>query len=295
MPTADNDGVAIEYDTIGEPGNPAMLLVMGFATQLTAWDPGFCQLLVDRGHQVVRFDNRDCGLSHKTEGAPPNLMSIMLAAASGAAITDDVPYTLSDMAADGMAVLDDLGIEQAHVVGASMGGMIAQQMAIEHPDRVRSLTSIMSTTGNPAVGQGSQEALGALLSPAPDSRDEAIERGVRIGSIVAGPQFDEAEARIRIGEAFDRSYYPAGAPFQLAAIAKTGDRTENLQQLGVPTLVVHGTADTLVAPSGGEATAAAIPGARLLTFDDMGHDLPKNRWAEITDAIADLADEAGRT
>ena len=289
MPQAKNGDVAIEYDTIGDPAQPALLLVMGFSTQLTAWDLGFCQELVDRGFFVIRFDNRDCGLSHKTDGPAPNLMAIMLSVTSGSGVTEEVPYTLSDMAADGVAVLDDLGVDRAHIVGASMGGMIAQMMAIDHPDRVLSLTSIMSTTGNPEVGQGSQEAMGALLSPAPTERDEAIERGVRIGSVVAGPHFDEAEARIRIGEAFDRSYYPAGAPFQLAAIAKTGDRTERLEQLDVPTLVVHGGVDSLVAPSGGEATAAAIPGAKLVTFDDMGHDLPKNRWPAIADAIAQVA------
>lgn len=289
MPTAHNDGIAIEYDTIGDPAEPAVLLVMGFATQLTAWDLAFCQTLVDRGFFVIRFDNRDCGLSHKTDGAPPNLMSIMMTVASGAELTVDVPYTLSDMAADGLAVLDDLDIEAAHVVGASMGGMIAQQMAIEHADRVLSLTSIMSTTGSSEVGQGSQEAMGALLSPAPDDRDEAIERGVRIGGIVAGPHFDEELARSRIGEAFDRSYYPAGAPFQLAAIAKTGDRTERLRSLDVPALVIHGLVDSLVDSSGGEATAAAIPGAKLLTFDDMGHDLPPTRWDEIADGIAEVA------
>jgi pimeloyl-ACP methyl ester carboxylesterase len=292
MPTASNDGVAIEYDMFGETGNPAILLVMGFATQMTAWDPAFCRLLVDHGYLVIRFDNRDCGLSQKTEGTPPNLIAIMMAAASGQEIVETVPYTLSDMADDGLAVLDDLGIDRANIVGASMGGMIAQQMAIDHPDRVMSLTSIMSTTGNPEVGQGSQEAMGALMSPAPEGRDEAIERSVRIGAIVAGPHFDEAEMRVRIGDAFDRSYYPAGAPFQLAAIAKTGDRTENLGKLDLPTLVIHGAADSLVAPSGGEATAAAIAGSTLLTFDDMGHDLPKNRWQEIADAIAANAAKA---
>jgi pimeloyl-ACP methyl ester carboxylesterase len=292
MPKADNDGVTIEYDTIGNLENPAILLIMGFATQMTAWHRDFCQLLADRGYFVVRFDNRDCGLSHKTVGEPPNLMSIMMSVTSGSPITIDVPYTLSEMATDGLAVLDELGIERAHAVGASMGGMIAQQMAIDHPDRVLSLTSIMSTTGDPQVGQGSQEAMGALLSPAPDSRDEAIELGVSIGAIISGPHFDEAEARVRVGEAFDRSYYPAGAPFQLAAIAKTGNRTEQLEALDVPTLVIHGAADSLVGVSGGEATAAAIPGATLLTFDDMGHDLPKARWPAITGAIADVADSA---
>lgn len=288
MPTASNEHVAIEYDTIGDPADPAVLLVMGFTAQLTAWDPGFCQLLADHGRFVVRFDNRDCGLSHKTEGEPPNVMALMTAVSSGAEVTHEVPYSLSEMAGDGMAVLDHLGIAGAHVVGVSMGGMIVQQMAIEHPERVSTLTSIMSTTGNPEVGQGSPEALMALFSPPPTDRDGVIERGVKVAQVVGGPHFDEEEGRIRMGAAYDRSFYPQGAAFQIAAIAKTGDRTERLQALDVPALVIHGEVDTLVALSGGEATAAAIAGAKLLTFDDMGHDLPKVRWPEITGAIGEL-------
>ncbi len=289
MPKADNNGVPIEYDTIGDPNHPAVLLIMGFATQMTAWDEEFCHMLANDGQFVIRFDNRDCGLSHKTEGDAPNIMALMTAATSGREITELVPYTLSDMASDGLAVLDDLVVQQAHVVGASMGGMIAQQMAIEHPGRVLSLTSIMSTTGNSEVGQGTPEAMMTLLSPPPQDRDAFIERGVKVGKIIAGPHYDEDEARIRIRNAFDRSFHPQGAPFQLAAIAKTGDRTEGLAALDVPTLVIHGEVDTLVGLSGGEATAAAIPGARLLTFDDMGHDLPRARWGEISGAIAGLA------
>ncbi|MDH3678914.1 MAG: alpha/beta hydrolase [Acidimicrobiia bacterium] len=294
MPQADNDGVVIEYDTIGTHDHPALLLIMGFATQLTAWDREFCQLLASHGFFVIRFDNRDCGLSGKTDGEPPNIMALMMAVMAGNEVTEEVPYTLSDMAADGLAVLDHLGIDQAHIAGASMGGMIAQQMAIDHPDRVLSLTSIMSTTGDSSVGQGTQEAVGALFSPPPEDRDSVIERGLTIAGVVCGPHFDEAEARIRIGDAFDRSFHPQGGPFQLAAIAKTGDRTENLRALDVPTLVIHGEVDTLVDVSGGEATAAAIGGAKLLTFDDMGHDLPKPRWPEITAAIAELAASARR-
>ena len=289
MPTTDNNGVPIEYDTIGDANQPAVLLIMGFATQMTAWDVEFCRMLADHGHFVIRFDNRDCGLSHKTEGDPPNIMALMAAVTSGQEITELVPYGLSEMAADGLAVLDDLAVSQAHIVGASMGGMIAQQLAIEYPDRVMSLTSIMSTTGSSQVGQGTPEAMMTLLSPTPLEREAVIERGVKIGAIIAGPHYDEAEARVRIGEAFDRSFHPLGAPFQLAAIAKGGDRTEKLAALDVPALVIHGEADTLVGLSGGEATAAAIPGAQLITFDDMGHDLPRPRWADITGAIAAMA------
>lgn len=288
MPVADNDGVQITYETIGDPADPATLLIMGFTAQLTAWDTEFCKMLADRGRFVIRFDNRDCGLSSKTEGDPPNIISLMMAVTSGQEITVEVPYTLSDMAADAMAVLDDLGIDAAHVVGASMGGMIAQQVAIDHPERVLSLTSIMSTTGDPSVGQGQQEALGALFSPPPTERDAAIQRGVDIGKVICGPHYDEEVARIRIADAYDRCYHPAGAPFQMAAIAKTGNRTEALKGLDVPTLVIHGDVDPLVTPSGGAATAEAIPGARLLTFDDMGHDLPEPRWPEIVGAIIEV-------
>jgi pimeloyl-ACP methyl ester carboxylesterase len=289
MPQADNNGVVLEFDTTGEPTNPALLLVMGFTAQMTAWDTEFCQMLADRGLFVIRFDNRDCGLSHKTEGAAPDVMTLMAKAASGQEISDDeVAYSLSEMAGDAVAVLDHLSIEKAHVAGASMGGMICQMMAIEHPDRVLSLTSIMSTTGNSAVGQGTPEAMDALLSPPAVGRDAVIEQGVKVGAVISGPLFDPDMARIRHGEAFDRSFYPQGAPFQLAAIGRTGDRTEALKNLDVPTLVIHGDADSLITPSGGEATAAAIPGAKLVTFAEMGHDLPKPLWPEFTSAIADL-------
>ncbi len=289
MPTAENDGVVIEYDTIGDPDDPAVLLVMGFTMQLTAWDPAFCQMLADHGLFVIRFDNRDAGLSTKSEGPPPNVLALLAAVTAGGTVSAEVPYTLSHMAADGLAVLDALAIEAAHAVGASMGGMIAQQLAIEHPGRTLSLTSIMSTTGNPQVGQGRQEAIAALFTPPPTDREGAIERGIRVGELVSGPHFDEVEARIRIAQAYDRSFHPQGAPFQMAAIAKTGDRTERLKQLDVPTLVIHGELDPLIDVSGGEATAAAIPGAKLMTVEDMGHDLPKPRWAEITAAIASIA------
>ena len=163
MPQADNDGVLIEYDTFGDPADPAVLLVMGFTAQMTAWEEGFCRALVDRGHFAVRFDNRDCGLSSKTEGSPPNLISLLAQVQSGQGVTAEVPYTLSDMAGDAVAVLDHLEIGSANVVGASMGGMIVQMLAIEQPDRVASMTSIMSTTGNPQVGQAKPEAMTALL------------------------------------------------------------------------------------------------------------------------------------
>jgi pimeloyl-ACP methyl ester carboxylesterase len=295
MPRAHRDGIEIEYDTFGDPADPALLLVMGFTAQMTAWDPEFCRMLADKAFHVIRFDNRDCGLSTKTEGDPPNVMAIMMAVMSGQPVADEVPYTLSDMALDALSVLDDLGIDRSHVVGASMGGMIAQQLAIEHPDRVLSLTSIMSTTGAPDVGQGTQEAMGALLTPPPEGRDAVIDRGVELGRVICGPLYDEDLARERFAAAYDRSFHPEGAPFQLAAIAKTGDRTAGLQQLAVPTLVIHGKVDPLVQLSGGEATAAAIPGAELLVLDEMGHDLPRQLWPQVVDAIAGVAAKAATT
>ena len=286
MPTATSpDGTALHYDTIGDPAEEALLLIMGFTAQMTAWDTEFCRALAERGRFVIRFDNRDCGLSTKTGGPPPDVMALFAAVVGGQEITVDVPYSLSDMALDGLAVLDDLEIDRAHLVGASMGGMIAQQTAIEHPGRVRSLTSIMSTTGDRSVGQGTPESTTALLTPSPTDREGAIERGVAVGRAIAGPHFDEAEARRRQADAYDRSFHPIGAAFQLAAIARTGDRTEGLRGLQVPTTVIHGAVDPLIDVSGGRATAAAVPGAELVILDEMGHDLPRPLWPQITDAI----------
>ncbi|MFV0260750.1 MAG: alpha/beta fold hydrolase [Acidimicrobiales bacterium] len=291
MSRASNGQTEIEYDTFGAPTDPAVLLIMGYTAQMTAWDERFCGKIADRGYFVIRFDNRDVGLSSKTEGTAPSLLSLVVAVQSGEPLPD-VPYTLSDMADDGLAVLDDLGIERAHVVGASMGGMIAQQLAIDHPERVISLTSIMSTTGNPEVGQASDEAMMALVSPMPTERDDIIERSVEVAKLLTGAYFDEERARSRAAAAYDRSFHPTGAGFQMAAIAASGDRTEPLAGLSVPTLVVHGDADPLVNPSGGEATAAAVPGATLLLVPEMGHDLPPARWDEIVEAITDLAASA---
>lgn len=286
MPQANNDGVVLEYDSFGDPADRTLLLIMGYTAQMTAWPVEFCEQLASSGHHVVRFDNRDCGLSSKTQGDPPNVMAIMMAIASGGAVPE-VPYTLSAMADDAVAVLDAVGAEQGHIVGASMGGMITQQMAIDHPGRVATITSIMSTTGSPTAGQANPDAMTALLTPPPMDRDGAIQRSVDVGRIIGGPLFDEALAREAATAAFDRSFHPAGAAFQMAAIAKTGDRTEALQSVPHPALVIHGAADPLITPSGGEATAAALPNAELLVFDEMGHDLPRPLWDRIVGAIAD--------
>jgi pimeloyl-ACP methyl ester carboxylesterase len=288
MPTTKANGIELCWEGFGEASDPAVLLIMGYTAQMISWDEGFCEMLAGHGFRVIRFDNRDCGLSHKTQGPPPDLRA---PAEEGRflQLAGDAAYTLRDMAADAAGLLDAIGIDAAHVVGASMGGMIAQNMAIEHPHRVLTLTSIMSSTGNPGVGHPTPEAIGALLVRPPAEREAFIEHSAKVTRITNGPLWDEQRARERAARAHDRSYYPQGAAFQTAAIITDGDRTKRLWGISAPTLVIHGRADSLIGVSGGEATAAAIPGAELLVFDEMGHDLPPKLWPQITGAIAKLA------
>ncbi|MEM7287948.1 MAG: alpha/beta hydrolase [Actinomycetota bacterium] len=225
-----------------------------------------------------------------TPGDVPDIMAMMAARAAGEAVT--APYTFSDMAADAIGLLDHLEIDTAHVVGASLGGMIVQTMAIEHPDRVASVTSIMSTTGADGVGQPEEAAIGALLAPPPSERDAAIAHNVEVGRTISGPLFDETEAFERSRETFDRSFRPAAAAFQLAAMGASGDRTERLASVDCPALVIHGRVDPLVTLSGGLATAEAIPGADLMVLSDMGHDLPAVYWPQMADAIIGVARRA---
>jgi pimeloyl-ACP methyl ester carboxylesterase len=290
MPNVTANGIAIEYDDFGSPDAPALLLIMGLGTQMIMWDERFCTQLAGQGFHVIRFDNRDVGLSEKIEGGPtPDLLAAMQGDTSSAT------YTLDDMAADAAGLLDVLGIEAAHLVGVSMGGMIAQTFALAYPQRTRSLSSIMSTTGSPEVGQPHGEVLPLLLGPRPRSRDEAIERavaGVRVfGS--KGLPIDWEGLRARAGRSYDRCFYPMGYARQLLAIAASGDRTERLRSLDVPTVVVHGTDDKLVDPSGGDATAAAIPGAELVRIEGMGHDLPEAAWPTLITAIVRNTERAG--
>jgi pimeloyl-ACP methyl ester carboxylesterase len=268
------NGIDICYEETGSADDPVILLVNGFTSQLISWTPGFVDQLVERGFRVVRFDNRDVGLTSKSEGEP---------SANGPA------YTLRDMAADGMALLTAIGVDRAHVVGASMGGMIVQRMAIDHPERVRSVTSIMSTTGDHTVGTPTPEAMQALLTPPPTDREAYLEHSASTWKIFAGAHYDEERFRDRYSRSYDRCFNPAGAAFQMTAIMSDVDRTAELGRVRCPALVIHGRADPLVGLSGGEATAAALPGAELVTFDDMGHDLPPALLPQIVDAIAKVA------
>jgi pimeloyl-ACP methyl ester carboxylesterase len=287
MPRAANGDIEIEYETIGDRQDRPLLLIMGLATQLISWDDALCRAFADHGHFVIRFDNRDSGLSTKTPGRPPRLSSSLASAITRGHLGRSAPYTLADMAGDALAVLDDLAIDRAHVVGVSMGGMIGQMLAIDHRDRLLTLTSMISTTGAPRVGRATPRVMAHLLLPAATSRDQAIERTVRMRRLISGPHFDEAATRKQATTAHDRSFHPDGRRFQLTAITATGDRTSRLASVTTPTLVIHGDVDPLIHVSGGRATAAAIPGARLITFPDLGHGLPPARWDDLVSAITE--------
>ncbi len=287
MTATQANGITIEYEQRGS-GVP-LLLVMGLGGQLVDWPDGLVDLLAQH-FRVIRFDNRDSGLSTELTGRPPTTGQLAKAVLFRRPL--DTEYVLSDMAQDAVALLDHLGIDAAHVVGISMGGMIAQTIAIEHPARVRSLTSIMSTTGNRRVGQPKWRIIaGSLRRPVP-TRATAIDQAIEVFRPLCGPTFDEAQFRVMAQRSIDRSYRPAGTARQTAAIIASPDRTEALHDVRVPTLVIHGLIDPLVRPSGGIATAKAIRGSRLVMFNDMAHDLPYTRWHEITDEITTLATAA---
>lgn len=283
--------VQLAYETFGEPARPPLVLIMGLATQMLGWPDAFCTALADAGHHVIRFDNRDIGLSTHFDDAPAvDVAQLLSGDASSAA------YTLSDMSRDTVGLLDALRIESAHVVGASMGGAIAQTIAIEHPQRLRSLTSIMSTTGDPAVGQPTPKAMAVLMAPRPTARQGAIDHVVANYRVIGSPgyEFDEAGLRERTARSYDRANDPAGVLRQLAAVVASGDRTARLREVRLPTLVLHGREDPLATMSGGVATAETIPGAELVLFDGMGHDLPVELWPAIIERISGLVRRAER-
>ncbi|HEX3793039.1 MAG TPA: alpha/beta hydrolase [Acidimicrobiales bacterium] len=280
MPTAHVNGIDIAYEVSGDPADPALLLVMGLGAQLIVWPEAFINQLTKHGLYVISYDNRDVGLSTKLEGLP-DVVGLF-----GGDFTS-APYTIEDMADDGVALLRHLGIAKAHVAGASMGGMIVQAMVIHHPDVFITATSVMSTTGDRSVGQPTGEALSALLRPIATNRDEAIAGSVEGAKIIGSPGYPAGDDVVaaRAAESYDRGYFPEGTARQLASILSAVDRTEGLHGVTIPFLVIHGEADPLVQPSGGEATAAAVPGAKLLTIPGMGHDLPDELIGQIVDAI----------
>jgi len=278
-------GVTLCYETFGDPDDVPILLIMGLATQMIAWHEDFCTGLAERGFYVVRFDNRDIGRSTHFDFRPPNLRQMLTRRMS------PEQYTLSDMAEDSARLVEELGISPAHVVGASMGGMIAQLLAAEHPESVRSLTSIMSTTGSRRHGQPAFSVYRYLLRPPPRDRDGYIDRAAAVFGLVGSTGFrrDEQYIRERAARSYDRGYDVRAGGRQLGAIIASGDRTKALHRITAPTLVIHGTVDKMVRPSGGKATAKAIPGARLMMVEGMGHDMPRGAWPQIIDAVSEHA------
>jgi len=282
-------GITLCYETFGERTDPAALLVMGLGAQMVTWQDDFCEGLAAHGLYVIRFDNRDIGRSTHLQGPPPSLVQLL---------RYSVParYTLADMAQDVVGLMDGLEIAQAHVIGASMGGMIAQTLAARHPARTRSLVSMMSSTGGRWVGRPALSSYAIFLRKAPRERDAFIEHAARLFAKIGSrgiPQDTEGVRKIA-ALSFDRELDRAGAGRQLAAIIASGDRTAELRDITAPTLVIHGSVDPLISPSGGRATARAIPGAKLMTIEGMGHDLPRVLWPRLIDAFAAHAAAADR-
>ena len=280
--------ITLCYETFGSESDPPMLLIMGLGMQMLGWPDDFCTQLADRGFYVVRYDNRDIGRSSRIHGKPPTAGQLLRRKIS------PVLYDLGDMADDADRLLSKLGLAPAHVVGASMGGMIAQTLAARHPQAVRSLVSIMSMTGNRWTGQPALRIYPYLLRAAPTEREAYIEHMSRMFSIIGSTGLPQDTERIHdmMGRSYDRGHDPAASGRQLGAIIASGDRTAEVRTITAPTLVIHGSKDPMVSPSGGKATARAIPGARLMTVEGMGHDLPEAAWPQIVPAIADHADAA---
>ncbi len=275
MPKANANNIEIEYDTFGDPSSRPLLLVAGLGTQMIWWREEFCEKLVDKGFYVIRFDNRDVGLSTKLEEV-------------------QAPYDIEDMANDAIGLLDALNVDKAHICGASMGGAIVQEMTIKYPARILSLTSIMSSTGRADLPPPKPEAIKLLMMPAPEERDGYIEYYVNLWCVLHGSgfPFDEEEGREMAAKLYDRSFYPQGIDRQLIAISVSGSRKSKLASVNVPTLVIHGGDDPVVSLEGGKDTAESIPGAELLIIEGMGHALPLEAWPQIIDAISANADKA---
>jgi pimeloyl-ACP methyl ester carboxylesterase len=282
-------GITLCYETFGEPSDPTALLIMGLGTQMVGWQEDLCRQLADTGLHVVRFDNRDIGHSTHLQGAPPSIRQLLLRSKRAA------HYRLTDMADDAAGLLSELELAPAHVIGASMGGMIAQTLAARHPEKVRSLVSIMSSTGRMWSGQPTFRIYPIFLRTAPQGKDAFVAHTERVFAAIGstGIPRDPADIHEIASTSYDRDHDPAGPGRQLAAIIASGDRTGELRRILAPTLVVHGTADPLVAPSGGRATARAIAGAKMMDVQGMGHDLPRAMWPELIDAIVENAERAG--
>lgn len=285
MPVAASNGIQIYYETHGDPTHPALLLVNGLGSQLTNWGEGYRETLAARGRFVISFDNRDVGLSTHLDGVAVDLAGVISAGRNDDPMPS-VPYLLSTMAADAVGLLDHLHIARAHIAGSSMGGMIVQQMAIDHPARVLTMTSVMSTTGEPAFFKSTPEADASLNRAVPREREAYIADGVMRAKVISSPRyFDAQESAKKVAIAFDRAFDPVGRFRQIAAIRASGHRADALRALTIPTLVIHGRGDPLILPSGGERTAEVTPGANLLLLNDMAHDLPRPLWPIIHDAI----------
>ncbi|MCF8043670.1 MAG: alpha/beta fold hydrolase [Desulfarculaceae bacterium] len=294
MPDVAANGIRIEYDTFGDRSSPALLLIAGNGAQLIFWEVEFCELLAATGLFVIRFDNRDAGLSTKfDEAGVPDLMAAFQAAMQGEPV--ESAYSLDDMADDAVGLLDALGIAKAHICGLSMGGMVAQVVAYRHPDRVLSLTSIMSNTGNPNAPQGKPEALAAVVAPPPEEREAYIAHNLKVWRQIWSPgfPFEDERARTFLENSYDRCHYPQGMARQNMAILANGDRRPLLSSIKAPTLVIHGADDPLIPVEAGKEAARVIPGAGLLIIDGMGHDLPQGAWAQIAAAISRHTKRAG--
>ncbi len=294
MPKTQANGIELHYEEHGNPADPAMLLIMGFGAQLTLWPDELVEALAEQGFRVIRYDNRDIGLSHKFDDVKaPGLIKMTLLSKIG--LMPRVPYTLGDMAADGVGLLDALGIDKAHIVGASMGGMIAQHVAAKYPERCLSFTQIFSTTGNPKLPAARKEALQALVTrPKSDEEDALVEHGIMLARTIGSPAYPSPEDRLRERTRTNvrRSFYPQGPTRHLSAIVADGDRRAMLRDIEVPTLVLHGEDDPLVPCEGGRDTADCIPDARLKTIPGWGHDLPLELVDQIVGEITQHARSA---